>query len=435
MPRHKLTDAFVRSASPIGNKLTEYSDEKEPGLCLRVTQAGVKSWTYRYRLKSGKQKRMSLGKIQDMSLADARAAVVINRASIAIGGDPASEMMDGRDAAKQQRDRETVKEIGEWYFRECRAGRHKPNIKRPKRESTIDGEEYFFGKHISAAFGNQKLSALTRAQIQSFVDGVSDNYSSSTSRQCRIILHGIFAFAERQEIVSNNPCKFVTVAAQQARERVLSNDEVKTIWQALVPPVSIEGATISASVAYSILIALVTLQRRGEVTGMHLDELDKENRVWVIPSHRTKNHHTHVVPLSELAMELIDAAINLNGRENDFVFPSPINSEQPIAARAMTRAFARIGKALDLTDARPHDFRRTGATNLTGERMGFPRFIVSKVLNHSSDTGGAAAVTSVYDRNEYLSEKRRALDAWTLRLLEIVEDRKPADNVVSIVQA
>ena len=68
----------------------------------------------------------------------------------------------------------------------------------------------------------------------------------------------------------------------------------------------------------------------------------------------------------------------------------------------------------------PHDLRRTGATNLTGEQLEFTRFTVSKVLNHASDTGGVAAVTSVYDQNEYLAEKRRALSAWALRVLEIV---------------
>ncbi len=67
-----------------------------------------------------------------------------------------------------------------------------------------------------------------------------------------------------------------------------------------------------------------------------------------------------------------------------------------------------------------------------GERLGFPRFTVSKVLNHASDTGNAASVTSVYDRNEYLPEKRRALDAWAIRLLEIVEDGEAVGNVVRI---
>ena len=76
--------------------------------------------------------------------------------------------------------------------------------------------------------------------------------------------------------------------------------------------------------------------------------------------------------------------------------------------------------AVGIADATAHDFRRTGATFLTGERLNIPRFIVSRVLNQISDTGGAAAVTGVYDRNEYLTEKRRALDAWAALLRDIV---------------
>ncbi len=80
---------------------------------------------------------------------------------------------------------------------------------------------------------------------------------------------------------------------------------------------------------------------------------------------------------------------------------------------------------LRIPDATPHDFRRTGATNITSERIGIPRFIVSRVLNQISDTGGAAAVTGVYDRNEYLPEKRRALTAWSGLLQEIISESKP----------
>ena len=76
---------------------------------------------------------------------------------------------------------------------------------------------------------------------------------------------------------------------------------------------------------------------------------------------------------------------------------------------ALSRAAKRLTTALQIEDATPHDFRRTGSTHITSEGIGIPRFIVSRVLNQTSDTGGAAAVTGVYDRNEYLPEKRRAL--------------------------
>ena len=81
----------------------------------------------------------------------------------------------------------------------------------------------------------------------------------------------------------------------------------------------------------------------------------------------------------------------------------------------------RLVDATNIPSATPHDLRRTGATNLTSERIGVSRFIVSKVLAHSGDTGGAAAVTGQhYDLNDYFSEKRKALDAWAAVVLKIV---------------
>jgi len=168
---------------------------------------------------------------------------------------------------------------------------------------------------------------------------------------------------------------------------------------------------------------------------MRLDEIDRDNRLWVIPGSRTKNHQTHAVPLSDMAIELIDLALSKRLDESEFVFPSPRNNDKPIKAAALTRAFGRMKHALKLGDIRIHDTRRTGATNLTSEALGFPRFTVSKVLNHTSDSGGAAAVTGIYDQNEYLPEKRRALEAWAVLLQGIVSGKKAGGNVVGINSA
>ena len=76
----------------------------------------------------------------------------------------------------------------------------------------------------------------------------------------------------------------------------------------------------------------------------------------------------------------------------------------------------RLTTSVGIEDATAHDFRRTGATNITGERIAIARFIVSRVLNHISDTDDRAVVTGTYDRNAYLAEKRWALSAWAALL-------------------
>ena len=115
-----------------------------------------------------------------------------------------------------------------------------------------------------------------------------------------------------------------------------------------------------------------------------------------------------------------------------YLFPSPRKPGLPVEPHALTRAFGRLTDATDVENAKLHDLRRTGATHLTGEGLSISRFIVSQVLNHISDTGGSSAVTAVYDRNAYLPEKRRALDAWATLLSHIVDNQPLTSNVVRI---
>ena len=89
----------------------------------------------------------------------------------------------------------------------------------------------------------------------------------------------------------------------------------------------------------------------------------------------------------------------------------------------------RLCEKLGLANAGPHDLRRTGATALTSERIGVPRFHVSAVLGHLGEMGG---VTSVYDRNNYAPEKRKALNAWAALLRAIVTQTARPTNVIAL---
>ncbi len=83
----------------------------------------------------------------------------------------------------------------------------------------------------------------------------------------------------------------------------------------------------------------------------------------------------------------------------------------------MAVAIRRLCARLGIPHGSPHDFRRSGATTLTGERYGFTRFVVSQVLGHAGRDG--AAVTAVYDRNDYLPQKRAALEAWARHIIVV----------------
>jgi integrase len=167
---------------------------------------------------------------------------------------------------------------------------------------------------------------------------------------------------------------------------------------------------------------------------MTLEELDLDRGVWTIPAARMKGGQAHVVPLTPGAVQLIREAIRLaqEGREKapPVVFPGARDPSRSIRPDSVTHAMRDIMAALGLKNASPHDLRRTGATNMASERLAVAPFIVSKVLGHRSDTGGAAAVTLAhYALHDYAPEKRRALEAWEGLLLEIVGERARAGNV------
>jgi integrase len=406
------TVASVEAARPVSGKQVEYPDSKVHGLALRVTDAGGKSWTLRYRNSDGKQKRLSLGRYPVVGLSVARTAALDALAKVASGLDPARLKRDSKAAAKAYHPT-TVTDLIERYLGDAAKGRHRPNA-RPKRQGTMDLDRYYFDRSIKPAIGSTAIGELTRADVQQFLDKVGDG-APSTARHCRAVLRQVYNYAIRNELATANPAQLASLPAAQQRERVLTDDELKAIWNAAEQLVA--GG---ASTGLPIQLAMLTLQRGGEVTGIHSQEIDRETRTWTIPGARTKNHRTHVVPLSDQAIEVLQTAF---GTEvwNGYAFPARKGAVgESIRRDSISKSLRRLTEKLEIEDATPHDFRRTGATNITAERIGMPRFIVSRVLNQISDTGGAAAVTARYDRNEYLSEKRKALDQWSALLIKVV---------------
>jgi len=141
-----------------------------------------------------------------------------------------------------------------------------------------------------------------------------------------------------------------------------------------------------------------------------------------------KSGRPHQVPLPPHSVELIRKAITLSGlpadRMSGPVFHDPRDTTKPMKPAALTRAMDRLRELIGVEDLTVHDLRRTGSTALTSERLRVSPLIRSKVLGHSSDTGGGAQVSSVhYDVNEYMFDKRNALRAWEALLLQIVQQR------------
>ena len=431
----KLTNDMLKNAMPEKGKRLELRDDQEPGLIFRVTDKGIRTWSIRYRNAADEHRRKLIGPYPAISLAKAREEARKIKGTVAFGSDVVAAERFSKAEEKRKR-LNTLGGLADAYFDDAALGTHRANAK-AKRESTIAEEKRIYERLVKPEFGGEPLTSITHAAIQAFVTKQSRK-AKSNGRHCRNIIRQMMSYAVRLGLIDVNPAHDIAVVMPAAKDKVIPDGDLRAFWSACLQPHEVEDLALSLNMGVALRMAAVTLQRGGEVIGMAWSEIDRNARTWLIPAERMKGGKAHLVPLSDLALRLIDEAVDTAGGNGGsaYVFPSPRSEDdQPMDRRAFTRAMNRIMKALQLDGGTPHDLRRTGATNLTSERVGIPRFIVSQVLAHSSDTGGAAAVTGIhYDLNDYLPEKRRALDAWAVLLEEIVTGKERGSNVVSLAR-
>lgn len=442
-----LTAAFCRSARcrvaprPSGAHeiQTEYHDAEVRGLALRVSPGGQKSWTFRFRDRlTGVGSRMTLGRfdpstdsepdedgLMALTLQGARVAARKLRTQVDADRNPARELRRKREAARRQPIK-TLADLAEAYFKACETGTHRSGKGRKKAPSTLNAERWLWAKHISARLGAEPLDEITRTHIR---DTLTDIFEASggQANKARALLSQLFNYAISQERLEANPVTHVArMSEANPRTRTLTDGELNAFWGALQNSEHLvirdkkagEKVLISRMVRIAIELALFTMQRRGEVSGIRLTELDLTRKTWLIPAERTKGRAEHLVPLSDHAVALIQEALERHETRRKgasaFLFPSPYSDEEPIEAAALSHAMADLTAALGLDDVRLHDLRRTGATGIAA--LGVPPYIVSKVLAHKDGGGGAAITARHYNLYAYAAEKRDALDRWSSHL-------------------
>jgi integrase len=420
-----LTDRFVRTARPLpGQRQTEYFDESTKGLSL-VASAGARTFYLTYTVpkgaaKAGTRARMKLGSFPDISLADARQKARDARAAVTDGSDPVA---DRRTEAAALR----VRDLVESYIARQAKLRSGSAIARRLR------------KNVAAVIGDIKLAQLHRRDITHCIDAVTGRGAPTEANRLFEDVRAMVRWARGRGDLDDNLMEGMQRPADLVeRDRVLTPDEIKTFWTRL------PGAVMEEGTRRVLRLCLVTAARVGEVAGMTALELDLERQLWKIPAARSKNKREHILPLSDLAVEIIrdqldDIRKAAAARERrlarqvarragaveitalpavEWVFPGP-GARAPVTVYGIVGAIARNREHFGLAPFTSHDLRRTAATRMT--KIGVLPFIVSHILGHVSVT--KASVTSKhYDHNDYLKEQRAAVNRWDAHLRGIVGD-------------
>lgn len=406
MPRKNLTTRFVESIEV--DTRTDFWDDHVRGLVLRASPTGVKAWTAVYTRESdGAKQRVTLGKFPAMPLEKARARALATMAAVGDGKDPAGSKRARREAM-------TVRELGE-LFMEKYSKRNKRSWAEDQRHLNID---------IYPFIGGMRALTVKRRDILDIIDAKADAGHLAASRHVLAVLRKMFGWAVGEGYLGDDvtsPCAGVRPRGKVvSRDRVLSDDEVKAIWNAL------PEAGLSLTMADIIRLLFLTGQRSGEVCGMRRSEIDLDEALWTLPRERVKNDQAHTVPLSATAMGIIKARLAKIDEERDAPLFSKIGD--PIESNAVSQA---VRKKLQLLEKQwtPHDARRTVATGMA--KLKIAPHEIEATLNHKSGFKGGVAGT--YNLHEYDDEKRKALGRWEKHLAGVIAG-KPA-NVTPIRRA
>lgn len=432
------TDREIAGLRP-GQKRYEVSIAGARGLSIRVVPNGERIFEFRYVAANGKRRRMQLGLYPALRLAEAKSKAIQLRSAVIDGDDPSEERAETKSSL---RNAQTLIELAEEYYAAAAKGLH-GGRKRPKRQRTLLHEKGLFDRYVAKKLGKELFVEIGRPDIKAFMYDLAAESGLAAGSVARVgeTLSSIFGFAVHDDRLDTNPVAGLThPLALISRERRFDDKALGTLWSTFVlhstprknglpnpddPTSRLEPVTCLAA-----RFIMVTLCRRSEACVAKWIEIDRVSKTWIIPRERAKSGRTEVKPLSAEAITILDAAradaLRVHhGKASEYVFPSLRDSRRSLAEARVTRAVARLCKRLGLPHGSPHDFRRSGATTLTDERYGFTRFVVSKVLGHAGRDG--AAVTAIYDRNEYLPQKRAALEAWAGHLLSLAE--KPSEQI------
>ena len=392
----------------------EIEDAVCPGLLLRVTPRGVKSFSVIYkvpgeggtnangRLIVGSQHRITLGSTPPLQLKAAReqARKIIQSAT------------EGRDPRDDRRERNLIRHSNKFTTAQKRFIEReiKPNLKAWKTIESV------LRLHVEPHWGDRPIQDIRRSDVHELLDDLVERGKMPIAREVRKHLSRFFNWAVDREIVKDSPIHGLKRGDLEKNEeagRALTDIELRYIWH------SASGLGYPFGPLYQLL--LLTGQRRNEWAAASRSEINTEKSWLEVPKARYKGGRDHIIPIVDEVGSIIDALPVWSG--NDYFIFSTRNGVVPVSgfSKAKFRLDKAILKAMKVGDLeaklhyyRVHDFRVTCETRLA--HLGFNQEIRDAVLGHAKP-----GLQKTYNKYGYFEEKKAALAAYAKHIMEVMK--------------
>lgn len=400
--RKRLTTKSIAALTENGTRYDVW-DAIVPGLAVRVTERGHKSFVLMARFPGGKNPtRRRLAKVGSLTLEGARDRARKWLSQIEVGVDPKVELERAQQAAANRP--ETFRSVAERFVEQ--------HVRRNKLRSGSETER-ILNRELYPKWQDREFASIRRGEVAQLLDKIEARAPVMADRVLSVLSKLCNWYQARQEDYVSPIVRGMrrTKPSERARDRILSDDEIRAIWAA---------AGKSDTFGAFVKIALLTAQRRAKVAEMKWQDIGPDG-TWTIPSESREKANAARLKLPPVALTIIRA--QKRRADNPYVFAGrlggPINGFTK-AKRALDALLNKDGDAA-IAPWTIHDLRRTARSLMSRARVA--PHISERVLGHA-----ISGVEGVYDRHAYDREKAGALKKLA-ELVERIVATKPSETV------
>jgi integrase len=388
MPRIKLTKSVI-DALPTSKSDVVYWDAGYPGFGVKVTPKGRKVFVVLYRTggAGSKLRKYTIGPYGRVTLHQARVAAQKVFAAKLEGRDLAAEKREAKRRVVADRVEDL---LGMFIAQRLSQNRSGDEISRLLR------------REVGRPWADRSIHEITKRDVVEVVTAIEQRGAPVAANKALKSIKTFLRWCVGRAVLDQSPAEGVPLPTKEvARDRVLDDEELARII--------LTARQIGGPYGGIVEFLALTGQRREEVARLQWEELDLARRIWTIPKSRTKNAKMHVVHLSEQAL----AAVKRADQRGPLVFS--LLGTKPF--QEFSRAKRELDQLSEVTGWRLHDLRRTCVSGMA--RLGVAPHVADKILNHQSGT--ISGVAAVYQRHQFLAERRAALDQWGAHVSQLLK--------------
>jgi integrase len=388
MPVCKLSKRAIDALPCPADRDTIWWDEDIKGFGLKITPAGRRTFLVQYRPAGDRRnpRKYTIGEYGSVTPHQARVEAQRVLAERAAGRDPQTERQESKRRLKTDQVDSLVAEF---------ISRHVAQ-NRPARETTR-----ILHHDVLPHWGTWTIHEVRKRDVIALLDKVRERGALVMANRVLAVVRKFFNWCVGRGILERSPCANIGVPTrEQARHRVLSDEELGLVV----------AATRALGFPFGSIVELLALtgQRRDEVSRMAWHHIDLDRHLWLIPPEHSKNGKPHTVHLSPQALSILQGV----PRTGTLVF----SFDGTTQFQGFSKAKRRLDHVSRVNDWTLHDLRRTVVSGMA--RLGVAPHVADKILNHQSGT--ISGVAAVYQRHEFMSERKEALHRWAQHVTKLI---------------